>query len=219
MIKNKLSQENIEKIEKKHSKPDLTIQFYKEEKDCDEIHQLIPEDCKEKAAIVGKSSAFHFPDAYIERCEKASEQVVSIEDSSFLNKPIVFLKKHRDEFIYLESDCLDLIGVDAISIELDDVFGTYEAMLGLKLKKKNEKAIEASLSNHLTGGTGDIPKFNLLFNHVDELWDVNIMLKDIDGFKEDMTIGDTCQIVYELLLKIVADVKKNRSVDCGNSPF
>ena len=45
----------------------------------------------------------HFTDAYIERCSKETETMIANESSTFLQQSIGYFKKHKGEFIYLES--------------------------------------------------------------------------------------------------------------------
>ncbi|MDQ7863963.1 hypothetical protein RCO48_31455 [Peribacillus frigoritolerans] len=63
-----------------------------------------------------------FTDAYMKRSNKESEELISEENSAFLSQPIEYLKKNKDEFLYFESQWFELIGVEALSLEVDDVF-------------------------------------------------------------------------------------------------
>lgn len=141
-----------------------------------------------------------FSNAYIERCDKESEQLISEENSDFLKEPILFFNKHKNEFIYIESEWFEHLGVDALSLELDDVFGTYDVMLGLKLQKKYESFLRDQLNSRLSGGE---PKFDLMFNRDDGLWDLNFTLNYVDGFSEEMTIGEACECIHGFLFKVV----------------
>ncbi|MDP4084098.1 MAG: branched-chain amino acid aminotransferase [Bacillota bacterium] len=144
-------------------------------------------------------SKLRFSDAYIERSDKETESLIANESFSFLNQSIDYLKKHKNEFIFLESDWLQLIGVDAISLEADDVFNTYDVMLGLKLQKKYQSLIREFLSNNLHG---DHATFDLLFSHEDGLWNLNFALNDVDGFKEDISFNEAYQLIYHLLFQL-----------------
>jgi hypothetical protein len=146
-----------------------------------------------------------FSNAYIERGEKESEQTISQEDAAFLNHSIDYLKTHKKEFLYLESQSLDQIRVDAISLEADDVFGTYDVMLGLKLQKKYEKAIKTYLQDSLKG---DGPKFDLIFNSQEGLWDVNFALNFVEGFEENIPLREAYQLIYDFLFRLVETVKE-----------
>lgn len=145
-----------------------------------------------------------FSNAYIERCDKETEEVLG-KEATILGQSIEYLKTHKNEFIYLESTGFETIGVDAVSLEADDVFGTYDVMLGLKLQKKYESRIKEYLDNILSG---DEAKFDLMFNQGDGLWDLNYSLNYMEGFKEEMLIGDAYQLIYASLVKLVETVKE-----------
>src|SRR3954452_8936082 len=122
-------------ISKQQNNPNgNSITIFKEEKEYLEKNQL-----GDNTQFSEKDVSVRFADAYIERCDKETENMLKNESSSFLTQPLDYLKMHKNEFIYLESNWFDLIGVEAVSLEADDVFGTYDVMLGLKLQKKFEK--------------------------------------------------------------------------------
>ncbi|MFC4322885.1 branched-chain amino acid aminotransferase [Litchfieldia salsa] len=150
-------------------------------------------------------SSSRFDDAYIERCDKETENVINEENSSFLDHPITYLKEHKNEFIYLESSWFDLIGVDAISIEQDDVFGNYDVMLGLKLQKKMENELKKQL---LLLMQEDESSFDVIFSHDDGLWNVNFSLNDIKGFNEEMSIKDAYNLIYSSIFNLVEEIEK-----------
>lgn len=156
--------------------------------------------------MVKEKMNMDFSDAYIERCNKESEEVISIENPDFFNQSLDFLKRNKNEFIYIESPSFDSIGVDAISLELDDVFGTYDVMLGLKLPKKYQTRLKEQLNSHLSG---EEPKFDLMFNGDDGLWDVNFTLNYVNGYTEELSIGDACSMIYDFLFTIVEQAKTN----------
>ena len=147
----------------------------------------------------------NFSNAYIERCSKETETMISNESSSFLNQPITYLKEHKNEFIYVESTLFDDIGVEGISLEADDVFGTYDVMLGLKLKKKFEKELREHLNSSLDG---EQAKFDLMFSQDDGLWDLNFALNYVVGYREDISISDAFQLIHQFLFHLVEAVKK-----------
>jgi hypothetical protein len=154
--------------------------------------------------MVENNKEVPFTNVYIERCDKETEQLISEENSAFLEQPLTFLKKHKNEFIYLELEWLDSFRVEALSLELDDVFGTYDVMLGLKLQKKYDSSIREQLHRQLSG---EEPKFDLMFNREDGLWDLNFSLNYVEGFDEELSIGHACEILYQFLLKLVDQVK------------
>ncbi|MDF0725546.1 branched-chain amino acid aminotransferase [Cytobacillus sp. S13-E01] len=178
-----------------------TIELFKEEKEFAEKHQLITE----KSNVVEKSSNSRFTDAYIGRYDKETEDVIAEESSTFLRQPIEYLKKHKNEFLYLESDWLDLIGVDAVSLELDDVFGTYGVLLGLKQKKKVEKSLKENLTNVFQG---DSLNYSLMFDGDEGLWNLNFALNFIVGFKEDISIEEAYNLIYGMLFKLVETIEE-----------
>jgi hypothetical protein len=150
----------------------------------------------------------NFSNAYIERCSKETETMISIESTSFLNQPIKYLKEHKNEFIYLESILFEEIGVEGISLEADDVFGTYDVMLGLKLQKKFDPLLREYLNSNLDG---EPSKFDLIFSHDDGLWDLNFALNYVAGYKEDLSISDAFQLIQQFLSNLVGTVKKPTS--------
>lgn len=189
-----LEQQTIQKAE--------SITLFKEEKEYLEKNQLL-----DNLQLSEKDPSVRFADAYIERCDKETENMIKNETSSFLNQKLDYLKRHKNEFIYLESNWLDLIGVEAVSVEADDVFGTYDVMLGLKLQKKFEKVLKDNLNSQLHG---DEAKFDLVFSLEDGLWNLNFALNYVEGFNEEITIGEAFQLIYRFLFQLVEAVEGER---------
>ncbi|PLR91150.1 branched-chain amino acid aminotransferase [Bacillus sp. T33-2] len=152
-----------------------------------------------------QNHALRFKDAYIERCDKETEQVLANEDSAFLNESIRYFKKHMNEFIYLESELFDQIGVDAVSLEVDDVFGNYDVMLGLKLQKKLEQMLMSYLKTHLPG---EDTNFDLIFDHDEGLWNLNFALDQVKGFNDGMSVGEAYNLIFSFLSDMVQSIKK-----------
>ncbi len=159
----------------------------------------------ESVSIEDTEPGFSFTDAYIERCDKETENLIRNESPDFLSQPLVYLHKHKNEFIYLESKWFEGIKVDAVSLELDDVFKTYDVMLGLKLQKKFDKKIKEFLNLNLQG---EGAKFDLMFIGEDGLWNLNFALNDVEGFEENMSIGEGYQLIYQFLLNLAERVKQ-----------
>jgi hypothetical protein len=178
------------------------LDLFIEEKDYLLRHGMMKEDVD----VVVKSPELRFVDAYIERNDKESEEVISKESHIFLEQALNYLKKHMNEFIYLESNWFEIIGVDAISLEVDDLFGTYDVMLGLKLQKKFEPSIRMFLKEHL----GDEEKFDLIFSLEDGLWNLNFDLDSVEGFNETITLGRAFQLIYRFLFKLVEAVEEDK---------
>jgi hypothetical protein len=141
---------------------------------------------------------------YIERCDKETENLLAEEGQAFLEKSITYLKEHKNEFVYIEETHFNEIGVDALSLEVDDVFGTYDVMLGLKLPKKQEAGIKAYLNRELQG---DEVKFDLMFDQNDGLWNVNFTLNLLADFQEDMSFQKAFSSIYHFLAALVEEVK------------
>lgn len=176
------------------------IELFTEEIAYANEHELIPAGVE----IVEKEEATRWSNAYVERTEKDTVAMVLVETAPFLNEPISFLKKHQKEFVYIESFSFDLLGIDAISLELDDVFGTYTAMLGLKLQKKYGEQMKAYLDKHLTGDEG---KYSVAFSEKDGLWDVNFALSYTDGFNDTMTLKEATELAYSFVFSLVESVE------------
>ncbi|WP_077213324.1 branched-chain amino acid aminotransferase [Bacillus dakarensis] len=153
-----------------------------------------------------ENEKWSFNNSYIERSNKETEEKISSESADFLEKSIQYLKKEMNEFIYIEDELFDKIGVDGVSLEVDDLFHTYDVMLGLKLPKKQENTIRTYLNNALKGE--DI-KFDLMFDGQDGLWNLNFTLDYVDGFREDMSILEAYRAIYQLLSSLVDSVKNN----------
>ncbi|WP_243459393.1 branched-chain amino acid aminotransferase [Metabacillus bambusae] len=207
MLKNQMKQFIITIIEKqqalKQTKTEIAI--YKEEIDYIEKHDLLSDELKGTLTFVESNPITRFEEAYIERGHKETEEVIANETFSFLDHSVKYLKEHMEEFIYLESKWLELIGVDAISLEVDDVFSTYDVMLGLKLQKKHEKVIREYLSEELNGKA---ESFDLMFNQNDGMWDLNFTLDYISEFNQDITLGEAYCLIYQVLFKLVETVEE-----------
>ncbi|WP_413299149.1 branched-chain amino acid aminotransferase [Bacillus sp. 1P10SD] len=150
----------------------------------------------------------NFSDAYIERCDKETENMIKNETGTFLTQPLNYLNKNKNEFIYLESNWFEGIGVEAVSLEVDDVFGNYDVMLGLKLQKKFDKTLKEYLNTNLHGNEA---KFDLMFSQDDGLWNLNFALNYVEGFKEEMTLIEAFQVIYKFLNNLVQSVKVGKS--------
>ncbi|WP_026567463.1 hypothetical protein [Bacillus sp. UNC41MFS5] len=179
-----------------------SITLFKEEKEYAEKNQLAAD-----LQLSEQDASIRFADAYIERCDKETENMLKNESSAFLNERLDYLKKHKNEFIYVESNWFDLISVEAVSLEADDVFGTYDVMLGLKLQKKFDKTLKENLNSLLNG---DEAKFDLMFSQDDGLWNLNFALNYVEGYKDELTIGEAFQLIYRFLFQLVESVERER---------
>lgn len=182
-----------------------SFEIYQEEKEYMEEHELISND----VTLIEKDPTTRFQDAYIEKCDKNTEETLSEESFAFLEQPIDYLQKHKNEFLYLESKWLEIIGVDAITLELSDLFGTYDVMVGLQLQKKFEISLKENLRKELHG---DEARFELIFNQTDGLFDLNFALNYVNGFKEKMSLEEAFRLIYRFLFKLVERMEE-RSKD------
>ncbi len=171
---------------------DNKIEFFNVDKEYVAKHQLIAGD----VTVVEK--AFQF--SAIERCVKETENLIREEDQNFLNGSISYLKNHINEFVYVESSAFEVIKVDAVVLELDDVFETYTALFGLKLQKKFGNDMKAYLDTHLNG---DGAKYSVMFSNEDGLWDINFALDYVDGFSADLSFVEVYQLMYDFIFKMV----------------
>lgn len=168
------------------------IELFEIEKDYAEKHHLLADD------IQVTTRDFHF--RLIERCNKETEDLIRAETTNFLDQPVSLVKKHREEFIYVEASALELIRIDAIVLEFDDVFETYTALFGLQLQKKYGPEIKTYLETNLKGNG---VKYSVMFSDIDGLWEVNFTLDYLDGFSEDVTLKEVCHMIYQFVFKLV----------------
>lgn len=179
---------------------DIPVHLFKQERDYVLNHGLLDAD-----EVAAPEAGSRFQDANIERCEKETEELIGEESYDFLGQHITYLKKHKNEFVYLESKWFALIGVDAVSVEVDDVFGTYDVMLGLKLQKKYRSQIESYLDGSLEGESS----YDLLFNGEDGLWDLNFTLNDHRDFDESQTMLTVYELIYDFLFNLLQTVDES----------
>lgn len=177
------------------------IALHKIEKDYAEKHGLIPSPIK----VVEKEN--RFDQAYVERCEKETIALVIVETPKFLDEQIDHLKTHSKEFLYVEDTSFDLVGIDALSMEVDDVFGMYTALFGLKMKKQYDAAIKDYLDTHLKNDTG---KFSVSFSGQDGLWNMNLAVNCIDGFHADMTLLAAYELVYTFVFQMIETIEETK---------
>ncbi|WP_206711542.1 branched-chain amino acid aminotransferase [Peribacillus faecalis] len=145
-----------------------------------------------------------FQEAYVERCDKETENVLAVEEASFLNNKISYFKEHKNEYMYIELDAFEAVKIDGLTLEMDDVFGTYSVMAGLKLQKKWEAAIKNFLDENLSG---EGPKYSMLFNQQDGLWDLNFTLNYLTSFEENESISKAVQIIIDFLATLNNHIK------------
>lgn len=145
---------------------------------------------------------------YIERCDKETEEVIAKEGASFLRTSIKHFKQNQNEFVYIESPAFESIKTDALSLELDDVFKTYMALLGLKVQKKHTKTIRTFLDENLHGE--GIKNYSAMFSGDEGIWDLNIPLDFIEGFNEEMSIEEVLLITYSFLEALINTINQQQ---------
>lgn len=145
---------------------------------------------------------------YIERCDKETEEVIAKEDGSFLRTSIKYFKQNQNEFVYIESPSFESIKTNALSLELDDVFKTYMALLGLKVQKKHTKTIKTFLDENLHGE--GIKNYSAMFSGDEGVWDLNIPLDFIQGFDEGLSIEEVLSMTYSFLEALINTIEQQQ---------
>ncbi|MDQ0268481.1 branched-chain amino acid aminotransferase [Cytobacillus purgationiresistens] len=174
---------------------------FKEELDYAKEHMLIEGDLN----LQEKDGQLRFSDAYIERGDKATDEFLGEESSaSFLNQPITYFKQHMNEFMYVESEWFEFIDVESVSFEVDDLFKTYDVLIGLKKQKKHEKTIKSYFEQRLHG---EDARLSPMFNQKDGIWEINFTFNHVEGFQEEMSIGEAYQLIYQLLFGLVHTIE------------
>lgn len=151
--------------------------------------------------------SFELKNVYIERCDKETEEILAQESKDFLNTPIHYFKKQLNEFLYIESPVFEEIKVDAITIEVDDVFRTYMALFGFKVQKKHTGTIKKYLDESLH--TDSIKNYSALFAGDEGLWEINVPLDYIEGFHEEMTIQEALSFTCHFIKGLLSAIEEN----------
>jgi len=152
----------------------------------------------ENAQIENKEWTF----PVIERCLKETEEMIQAEQESFMNEPVSYFYKNTDEFLYVESNAFETIGVDGIAFEMDDVFETSTVLFGLKVQKKWGSFLKEYLEANVGSKT-----YSAMFSDKDGLWDVNIPLDQLDGFHKEMAIKDAIDLAYRFIFKLLEAIE------------
>lgn len=181
----------------------LEIKLFENEKEYAVKYQLIPETVN----IIIDDATQRFQNAYLERCEKETINLIIVEAPIFLNEKIEHLKTHQREFLYVEAPALRRLNVDALSMESDDVFGTYTALFGLSIPKKYEAALKEFLNTNLKNEQG---KFSISFSEESGLWNMNLAVNYIEDFHEDMTLLEAYELVYTFIFSMLETVEARR---------
>ncbi|CEG26289.1 hypothetical protein [Bacillus sp. B-jedd] len=170
----------------------------------DEIEYAQKQGLIEEGAASEKNSAERFNDAYIELSDKETEQVAANGGTDILQQPISYLKKNMNQFIYVESKWFELVDVDAVVLEVDDVFRNYQALLGLKLQKKYGDRLNGLLQEKFCFAKTD---YSLMFDGGEGIWNFNFSLEALKEFNEEKTISETLGLVYNFLFTLAQEVE------------
>jgi hypothetical protein len=138
----------------------------------------------------------------IERCAKETEEVIKEENESFMNEPASYFSKNADQFLYVESDTFETIGVEGIAFEMDDVFETHTILFGLKVQKKWGSFLKEYLNANVGSNT-----FSAMFSDKDGLWDVNVPLDQLAGFEKEMPLKDAMDLAYRFIFKLLEAIE------------
>jgi hypothetical protein len=178
------------------------VELHTEEKEYAQRHGLL-----HGVEVKELESDARFADAYIERGNKETEEFLDEESFEFLKQPISYFKERKNEFMYLESKWFDLIGVDAVSLEKDDVFGTYDVMLGLKLQKKFDSGIKKYLEENLLS---EGSRYDLMFDANEGLWSLNFPLNGLEGYREELSVREAYTLIYGFLFKLAESIENKQ---------
>ncbi|TYS13786.1 branched-chain amino acid aminotransferase [Rossellomorea vietnamensis] len=148
--------------------------------------------------------AVRFHDSLIERVNKETEELIHTEETpQFLDTPVNFVKRNIHEFLFIDSKWFEIIRIDGLTLEVDDVFGHYSALTGLKLQKKMANDLKAALSEKLHGED----KVQLMWNDKDGLFDLNLSIDKLDGFNENEPLGKNLQLIYHFLFTVLKELE------------
>ncbi|WP_053365710.1 hypothetical protein [Bacillus sp. FJAT-27245] len=156
-------------------------------------------------AVSKRNSAERFQEAYIELSDKETEQMVSNDGTELLQQPVSFLKKNMNQFIYVESKWFELVDVDAVVIEVDDVFRNYQALLGLRLQKKYADSLNKLLQEKFEFAKTD---YSLMFDGGEGIFNFNFSLEALKEFDEGRSIGEILNLVYGFLFNLAEEVEQ-----------
>jgi hypothetical protein len=200
-VREVLKKEMEHYIQRKLSEHQDSVELFREEKEYAIKHNLIDQGL---VSIIEMPSENRFKDAYIERGDKETEELLAREEEDFLGENINYFDKHKNEFLYVESQWWVMVGADAVSFEKDDVFGNYDVMLGLKLQKKQDSKIRQFLSENLAG---EGVTYDLMFDGNEGIWSLNFALNDLERFDNELTVDQALRLIYSFLFKLAESIE------------
>ncbi|MGF2616042.1 hypothetical protein FZC84_11180 [Rossellomorea vietnamensis] len=158
----------------------------------------------EEVTVEPLDDTVRFHDSLIERVGKETEELIKTEETpQFLETPVNFVKRNINEFLFIDSKWFEIIRIDGLTLEVDDVFGHYSVLTGLKLQKKMANDLKAALSEKLHGED----KVQLMWNDKDGLFDLNLAIDKLDGFNENESLGKNLQLIYHFIFTVLKELE------------
>ncbi|MGD6804205.1 branched-chain amino acid aminotransferase [Rossellomorea aquimaris] len=158
----------------------------------------------EEITVETLDDAVRFHDSLIERVNKETEELIQTEETpQFLETPVNFVKRNLNEFLFIDSKWFEIIRIDGLTLEVDDVFGHYSVLTGLKVQKKMANDLKAALSEKLHGED----KVQLMWNDKDGLFDLNLSIDKLEGFNENESLGKNLQLIYHFLFTVLKELE------------
>lgn len=142
---------------------------------------------------VEKEAQNRFDDVYLEISNKETDELVKEGNASLLNEKIESLLQNKENYLYVESKNFEMIRMESLVLEIDDIFDTYEAIFGLYAPKKAINQLKDYFKNE---------KFGMMFNDKDGLWEINVALDTVEGFKTDLPLEEILTLVYEYIFQL-----------------
>lgn len=146
-----------------------------------------------------------FQPSVVERCNKETEEPVAGTDAAFYTQPISYLKEHEEEFVYVEANRLDVVGIDAVAVEFDRLYGGYTALFGFQMQKKYGDAIKSYLDKNLQQAA--VP-YSISFSGQDGLWEMNINVGAMPGFDDTQSFEQVMSAFYEFMFHLLESIEQ-----------
>ena len=159
----------------------------------------------EKNGLTSEATDKELSVTVLERLSKETEELIAEEGQDFLATKVSYLKENQEQFVYAEMTELDHIRTDAFALEFDDVFKTYTAMFAVALQKKYKQDIQAHLL-----ATIDVEEFksSVAFAEKEGVWEMNLALDGMNGFKEEMTFGEVYELLYNFVFTLLERIEQ-----------
>ena len=159
----------------------------------------------EKQGLTTEAAEKELSVSVLECLNKETEELIAEEGQDFLATKISYLKVNQEQFVYAEMTELDHIRTDAFALEFDDVFKTYTAMFAVALQKKYKQDIQA----HLLGNLDiEAHKSSVAFADKEGVWELNIALDSMNGFREEMTFQEVYTLLYNFVFTLLEKIEQ-----------